>query len=62
MKNLNIMEVHCKIRFLWRGGGGGGHKKPIYRVQLPKKVGCTVCRFKGGLGKKEGGGGGGCCF
>ena len=32
MEKLNIMEVHWKIQFL-----GGGHKKPIYKGELPKK-------------------------
>ena len=34
----------------------GSHEKLIYRRELPKKGGTMrVCRFKGGLGKKEGG-------
>ena len=33
MKNLNIMGVHCKIRFL----GEGVHEKPIYRRELLKR-------------------------
>ena len=32
---------------------GGGHEKPIYRGELPKKRGAlTVCRFKRGLDEK----------
>ena len=49
MKNVSIMGVHGKIRFLV----GGVHKKPIYRGKLPEKGAWTVCRFKRGLGKKE---------
>ena len=52
VKNLNIMGVHSKIRFL----GEGGHEKPIYRRELLKRRAGTVFRFKGELGKKEGGG------
>ena len=37
MKNVNIMGVHWKILRL--GGKEGGHEKPIYRVELPKKGG-----------------------
>ena len=48
MKNFNFTGVHWKIGFLW-----GGHKKTIYRGELPKKgVAWTVCRFKGGLAKE----------
>ena len=37
--------------------GGGVHEKPIKRGDCLKKWGAwTVCKFKGGLGKKEGGG------
>ena len=32
---------------------GGFHKKPIYRGDCLKMGARTVCRFKGGLGKKE---------
>ena len=39
------------------GRGGGIHEKPIYRWGLPKNRAWTVCRFEGGLGKKEGRGG-----
>ena len=49
MKNFNIMEVHLKIQFL-----GSVHKKRIHSGELPKKGVWTVCRFKGGLGEKEG--------
>ena len=54
MKNLNILGVHGKIRVL----EGQFHEKPIYRGDCLKRGGgvWTVCRFKGGLGKKEGGG------
>ena len=34
-------------------GLGGILKKPIYRGGLSKKGAWIVCRFKGGLGKKE---------
>ena len=52
MKNFNILGVHWKIWFL-----GGGLTKNQYRGdELPKKGAWTVCRFKGGLGKKDGGG------
>ena len=34
MKNLNIMGVYWKIRFLV-----GIHEKPIYSGELPKKEG-----------------------
>ena len=44
MKNLIIWEFTSS----W---ASGGHKKAIYRGQLPKKGACTICR---GLGKKEG--------
>ena len=46
MKNFNI-----KGDSIFRGG----HEKPIYRVELPKKGGtCKDCRFKKGLSKKRG--------
>ena len=47
------MGVHRKIQFL-----GWVHKKPIYRKGgLLKNGGAwSVCRFKSGLGKKEGNG------
>ena len=48
MKGFNILEVHWKILFL-----GGVHKKPVYRGDCLKREAWTVCRFKGGLGKKE---------
>ena len=36
-------------------GGGGGHKKPIYKGRLPEKGVWTVCKFKGeGYCEKEG--------
>ena len=39
MKNFNILGVHRKMQILG-GGGGGDHKKPIYREGgLPKKGG-----------------------
>ena len=37
------------------GGGGVVHDKPVYRGDCLKGGGArTVCRFKRGLGKKEG--------
>ena len=57
MKNLNVMWIHWKIRFLWgggRGGGVGGHEKTIYRGNCLKREAWSVCKFKGGgLAKKE---------
>ena len=44
MKNCNILGVHWKIRLL--GGEGGVYEKG---------GAWAVCKFKGGLGKKEGG-------
>ena len=52
MKNFDIMGVYWKIQF---SGGGGCHEKAIYRGELPKG-GLDSCRFKEGLGEKEGGG------
>ena len=53
-------EVKDK-KFYYYGGSlknpnfSGGHEKPIYRGGLSKKGGAwTVCRYKGGLGEKEG--------
>ena len=41
-------------------GGGGVHKKQIYRGELPKKGRTwTVCRFQRGLAEKRRRGGGG---
>ena len=42
------MRVYWKIQFL-----GGAHEKPIGE-NYPKKGVWTVCRFKRGLGEKEG--------
>ena len=39
MKNGNVFGVHGKIRFLGKGGGGGGYKKPISMGGLSKKGG-----------------------
>ena len=36
------------------GKGGGIHEKPIYREDCLKRGAWTICRFKEGLGKKEG--------
>ena len=36
------------------GGGGVVHDKPVYRGDCLKGGAWTVCRFKRGLGKKEG--------
>ena len=47
MKNFNICGVYWKIRFL------GRLTKNQYRAGDCLKTG--VCKFKGGLGKKEGG-------
>ena len=51
--NFNIMGVN-----IWGGGGVEEvREKPIYRGELPKKTGWTVCRFKEGrwgLAKKKG--------
>ena len=38
MKNFNTIGIHWKIRFL-RGGGGEVQEKPIYRGELPEKMG-----------------------
>ena len=51
MKNFNILGVHGKTRVLERGV----HKKLIYKEDSLKGEAWTVCRFNGGLGKKEGG-------
>ena len=52
---LILLGVHWKILFL--GRGWGGHKKPISRRNCLNTEGTwTVCKFKRGLGKKEGGG------
>ena len=51
MKSFNIFGVHWKIWFLGGGGGGGSQK---IEGRMPIKGGWTVCRFKWGLGKKEG--------
>ena len=54
MKNFNILGIHKKIWLL-----GGEFMKNWYRRGdcLKRRGGAwTVCRFKGGLGKKEGGG------
>ena len=57
MKNLNVMWIHWKIRFLWGGGGEGGvggHEKTICRGNCLKRAAWSVCKFKGGgLAKKE---------
>ena len=56
MKNLNVMWIHWKIRFLWGGGEGGvgGHENTIYRGNCLKREAWSVCKFKGGgLAKKE---------
>ena len=42
MKNFNIMGVHWKV---WLLGGGGGHRKLIYRGNCLKRMGV------GGLGQ-----------
>ena len=54
MKNFDILGVYWKIRFL--RGGGGLTKNQYRRGNFLKKGGgaWTVCRFKGGLDKKEG--------
>ena len=46
------MGVQWKTWFL----GGTVHKKPIYRGNCLKRGAWTVCKFKGGLDKKERGG------
>ena len=52
MKNFDVLGIHWKIRLL-----GGGVQKNRYREGIAKKGWTwTVCRFKGGLGKKEEGG------
>ena len=58
------MGLRAKILVLWGFpeksfflmGGGGIHKKPICRGNCLKRGAWAVCRFKGGLGKKEEGG------
>ena len=57
IKNFSIMGVHWKIEFL-RGGRGGGHEKPMYRKEFPKKVwgAWTVRTFKRVLSEKVEGG------
>ena len=54
-KNLNwkILTENL-VTFRWDRAGREGHEKPVYREELPKKWAWTVCRFKGGLAKKEG--------
>ena len=50
MKNLNIIGVHWKIQFLTVEI----HEKPIYRGELPKKVGLgQFSDLSGGLAKKS---------
>ena len=49
MKKFNIFGVHWKIRLL-----GGFTKNQIEGGRLPQKGDWTVCRFKRGLGKKQG--------
>ena len=44
MKNLIFLGLTEKSDFY--EGGGGGHKKPIYRGDCLKWEACTVCRFK----------------
>ena len=56
MKNLNITGVHWKIfDFQGRGGGGGGGGGQVNKKQNIGKRAWTICRFKGGIVKKEGG-------
>ena len=50
MKNFNILGFHWKIWFL----GGEFMKKQYRRGDCLKRGALTVCRFKGGLGKKDG--------
>ena len=53
MKNFDILGVHWKIWLL----GGWSSQKTNIEGGLPEKGGAwTVCKFKGGLGKKEGDG------
>ena len=55
MKNLNIFGFHWKIRLFWGwvwGVGRGVHETGA--DCLKKWDAWTVCKFKGGLGKKEG--------
>ena len=52
MKNFNILGIHCNI---WLLGGGGVHENQYRGEDCLKRGAWTVCRFKGGLGKKEGG-------
>ena len=42
MKNFNIMGNHWKIGFL----GGGVHKKPMYRGELPERWGGGLDSFQ----------------
>ena len=44
------MGVHWKIRFL-----GGGHKKPIYKGELPEKGAWQFADLRGAWWKREGG-------
>ena len=44
--------VQTKIRCL---GGGGYHKKSMFRGELSKKRGFDIWQIQGGVGKKEGG-------
>ena len=54
MKNFDILGVHWKIQLLV-GGGGGVHKKPIYRGDCWKGGGAwTVWQFKRDLARKMG--------
>ena len=57
MKNSIILGVHWKNpTFRGEGGGGGGSRKTnIDGGGSLKRGAWTVCRFNGGLGKKEGG-------
>ena len=49
------MGVHWNIRFLSRGGkGGGAWKTNILEAKCLKRRAWIVCRFKSGFGKKEG--------
>ena len=53
MTKFSIMRVHSKLRYL-RGEGEGVTENQYIEGDCLKSGAWTVCRFKRGLGKKEG--------